>query len=99
MYSAMSQPYSSFHNEPSLPSYRVVNQRPPQQSHFPISFNFKIAVVFGVFKFTIGFVEFVLGLLNIFAIDFYTSYVAFPIWCGLIVSEYQFSTYGGPFWD
>ena len=99
MHTTMSQQYSTFHNEPLPLPYLVVNQQPPQLSHFPISFSFNTAFILGILKCAIGFVEFVLGVVNIFAVDYFTSFIAVPIWCGLTVSLYHFSTDWLPFID
>lgn len=86
----MAQPYANFQNNPEPPPYIVVNQQPPQQpqqqSQFPISFSIRIVFVFAILKCIIGFMEFVVGIVNIFAVGYFTSVVAFPIWCGLTVS-------------
>ena len=87
----MEQPYYNFRNEPVAPPYVVVNQQPPQHNRFPISFNLTIVFVFGILKCIIGFLEFVFGVVNIFFLYYFTSYVAFPIWCGLIVSIFHFT--------
>ena len=64
----------------------VVDHQPVQSEAFPFSFPIKRILVFSIGKCILGFLLLVFGIVNIFAVDYFTSRAAFPIWYGLTVS-------------
>ena len=68
------------------PRFVVVNETPPaQRLTFPINFREKQVLGISVAKIVIGSIQLVAGIANIFFLPFFTSIIAFPIWCGLLV--------------
>eukprot|EP00795_Rhopilema_esculentum_P000748 gene748-10468_t len=64
----------------------VVNQQPQlrRQFQFPIRFQSGPVLAVSIVKCIIGSLQFLFGIINIIFVPFFTSYVAFPIWCGLL---------------
>ena len=78
------QPPQSQHS--NQPRFVVVNETPPaERLTFPITFREKPVLGISVAKIVIGFIQLVAGIANIFFLPFFTSIIAFPIWCGLLV--------------
>ena len=66
----------------------VVDQRPPTRSErFPYSLPIKCIFAFSITECVIASFMIILGIVNL-AVDvrYLTTYIAFPIWCGLTVS-------------
>ena len=79
------QPSQSQHQ----PGYVVVNETPSglaERLAFPINFRENAVLRISIAKIVIGFIQFVVGIADIFFLPFFTSIIAFPIWCGLLVS-------------
>ncbi len=88
-YQHASQPQSQHQPQPQMmmPGVTVVNQTPLVANlTFPISFNHNAVAVVSILKCIIGFLQFVIGIVDAAALSYYwTSDVAFPIWCGILV--------------
>ena len=72
----------------SQPGYVVVNETPSgpaQRLTFPINFRENAVLRISIAKIVIGFIQVVVGIADIFFLPFFTSIIAFPIWCGLLV--------------
>ena len=84
-YSSRPPPYNQQIGETGV---FVVNQQPQprRQFQFPISFPPGPVLAVSIVKCIVGSLYFIFGIVNIFAIPYFTSFVAFPIWCGLLVS-------------
>ncbi len=88
---AQYQPYQNYQQpQPSQlqnqTGVRVVNQQPSTSTRFPISYPRNPVLAISIFKIIIGTLQFVFGIPNIFVVKYFTSYVAFPVWCGIVVS-------------
>ena len=70
----------------------VVDQQPPTRSErFPYSLPIKCIFAFSIAECIIAFFMINFGILNfLMAVDYITTYVAFPLWCGLTVSILAF---------
>ncbi len=69
-----------------MPGVTIVNQTPITNSTFPISYQSNSVLAVSILKFIIGFIQFVIGIADAVVLPYYwTSYIAFPIWCGVLV--------------
>ncbi|XP_065058668.1 uncharacterized protein LOC135686377 [Rhopilema esculentum] len=65
----------------------VVNQQPQSKEkfQFPIRFPPRPVLVVSIAQCIVGSLHFIFGLVSIFVVPYFTSYVAFPVWCGLVI--------------
>ena len=66
----------------------VVDQQPPTRSErFPYSLPIKCIFAFSITECVIASIMIIMGAVNLgMNVNFITTYIAFPIWCGLTVS-------------
>ena len=65
-----------------------MNEIPPGPTEhlaFPINFREQTVLRISIAKVVIGFIQFVVGIVDLFFVPYFTSTIAFPIWCGLLV--------------
>ena len=69
----------------------VVDQQPPTRSErFPYSLPIKCIFAFSITECVIASFMIILGIVNLAAdVRYLTTYIAFPIWCGLTVSIFR----------
>ena len=66
----------------------IVDQQPFTRSErFPYSLSIKFIFAFSIAECVLASFMIIMGILNLaMNVNFFTTYVAFPIWCGVIVS-------------
>eukprot|EP00795_Rhopilema_esculentum_P000747 gene747-10466_t len=86
-YSSRPPPYNQQIGETGV---FVVNQQPQsrRQFQFPISFPPGPVLAVSIGKCIIGSLYIIFGIVNIFVIPYFTSYIAFPTWCGLLIAAF-----------
>lgn len=77
-----------YHNTQQFGGITVVNQEPPLTAidRFPLKLKLNWIVACSIFQCILGSILTIVGIVNIFAVPYWTSIIAFPIWCGLLVS-------------
>ncbi|XP_065058667.1 uncharacterized protein LOC135686376 isoform X2 [Rhopilema esculentum] len=80
-------PYNHYNHQLGDTGVFVVNQQPQsrRQFQFPISFPPRPVLVVSIAQCIIGSLYFIFGIVNIIVIPYFTSYIAFPVWCGLVI--------------
>ncbi len=65
---------------------RVINQQPNNANLiFPISYNKKFVNIVSIKNVIVGVLQIIVGIVKIAAMPYLTSFIAAPIWCGILV--------------
>ncbi len=72
------------HNVPEL---QIVNEEPQPSDYttFPLSYKRGPVLIISILKCVIGFIQITVGIANIFVVPYFISWIAFPVWCGILV--------------
>lgn len=71
-------------------TFVIVNETPAERETFPLSFDDNDVLAVSIAKIVIGTLQICVGIANFFYVVTYTTTVlAFPIWCGSLVSTFS----------